>query len=212
MAKVKIVDKESGNPIGVVTCDHCGEDFNFITWNEMSCKDVFFGIKHAEIKFSKCGKFQNPTFDEKYPMLSWFKYIACGIIIGISFYYIFSDSSSEKSIKLIKPTDSKINSVVRAIETEFQSVYQVIYNSDGIYNWIIVVNDPNAMSGSWKGYSRAICNILYEKNVLSKNNLSTTIDHRVRIVDRTKFINTDGNFRRSSLGSTNCKTWEMRDI
>ena len=81
-------------------------------------------------------------------MLSWFKYIACGIIIGISFYYIFSDSSSEKSIKLIKPTDSKINSVVRAIETEFQSVDQVIYNSDGIYNWIIVVNDPNAMSGS----------------------------------------------------------------
>ena len=41
---------------------------------------------------------------------------------------------------------------------------------------------------------------------------NSTIDHGVRVVDIGKFISTDGSWRKSSLGSTNCKTWKMNNI
>jgi len=43
-----------------------------------------------------------------------------------------------------------------------------------------------------------------------KDNL--TIDHGVRVIDISKFNSTNGSWRKSSLGSTNCKTWKMNNI
>tara|TARA_B100000214_G_C23783790_1_gene542601 strand:- start:73 stop:702 length:630 start_codon:yes stop_codon:yes gene_type:complete len=209
MAKVKIIDKESNNPKSVITCDHCGVDFIYKAWKEMSWKDIWLGTNHSDIKCPKCGKFQKPTFHESYPIASWGIFIVVGIFLGI---FIASISNSDKSTKRIEPTDLQISSVRSAIAQEFNAVIQVIYNNGGIYNWVIVVDDMYGKSGSWKGYARSICNILYEKEILKNDNLNKTIDHRVRIVDRSKLMNSNGNYRNSSLGSTNCKTWEMSNI
>ena len=144
------------------------------------------------------------------------------LIIVITFIaFIFSpnkDTSSSSDIKIskpakIKPSEQEITQVISLLKSENTEVLQAIYNEGGTYNWIVGVNAPSDGQGSWKGYASAMCNTLYEVNILSKDKShNSTIDHGVRVVDISKFNSTNGSFRKSSLGSTNCKTWEMSNI
>jgi hypothetical protein len=89
----------------------------------------------------------------------------------------------------------------------------IVKGEGGIYNWVVGVNAPYDSQGSWKGYASAMCNTLYEVNILSKDKpANSTINHGVRVVDIGKFNSTNGNWRKSSLGSANCKTWKMNNI
>ena len=144
------------------------------------------------------------------------------LVIVITFIaFIFSpneDTSSSSDIKIskpakIKPSEQQITQVISLLKSENTEVHQAIYNEGGAYNWIVGVNAPSDGQGSWKGYASAMCNTLYEVNVLSKDKShNSTIDHGVRVVDISKFNSTNGSFRKSSLGSANCKTWEMSNI
>ncbi len=113
----------------------------------------------------------------------------------------------------IKPNEEQIAQVLSLFKSENDSVLQSVYNEGGVYNWVVGVNAPYDAQGSWKGYASAMCNTLYEVNILSKDKpANTTIDHGVRVIDIGKFISTDGHWRKSSLGSANCKTWKMNNI
>ena len=137
------------------------------------------------------------------------------IVIGVS--YFFSDDSETDSTDTVEkvksqkvsPSQAQITQVLNLLKSENTEVLDAIYNEGGTYNWVVAVNG----TGNWMGYSSAMCNTLYEVGILGKDiPHESTIEHRVRVVDFNKFIETDGHFRKSSLGSTDCKTWEMNKI
>jgi hypothetical protein len=129
-------------------------------------------------------------------------------IIGIVLATIFISSCSDNRIS---PTNEQIDSTLKKLEEENEQVIQAIYNEGGVYNWVVAVNGASS-PGSWKGYASAMCNTLYEANILSETNKNTTISHGVRVVDARKYMDTNGNFREASLGSADCKTFQMNDI
>jgi hypothetical protein len=127
--------------------------------------------------------------------------------------WVFSDNDSSPSSVKTKPTQQQIARVLGLLKSENTLVLQSVYNEGGIYNWVVGVNAPYDSQGSWKGYASAMCNTLYEVNILSKDKpANSTINHGVRVVDIGKFNSTNGNWRKSSLGSANCKTWKMNNI
>jgi hypothetical protein len=127
--------------------------------------------------------------------------------------WMFSDNDSSPSSVKTKPTQQQIARVLGLFKSENTLVLQSVYNEGGIYNWVVGVNAPYDSQGSWKGYASAMCNTLYEVNILSKDKpANSTINHGVRVVDIGKFNSTNGNWRKSSLGSANCKTWKMNNI
>jgi len=137
------------------------------------------------------------------------------IVLGVS--YFFSNDSETDSTDIVKevkspkvsPTQAQITQVLDLLKSENTEVLDALYNDGGAYNWVVAVNG----TGNWMGYSSAMCNTLYEVGILGKDiPPESTIDHRMRVVDFNKFIETDGHFRKSSLGSTDCKTWKMEKI
>jgi hypothetical protein len=127
-----------------------------------------------------------------------------------------SDSTStpvEPKPEKIKPSQTQINQVLSALKLENSDVVDALYNDGGSYNWVVGVNAPFDGQGSWMGYAMAMCNTLYEYGVLTKGEpTSKTISHGVRVVEMAKFSSTNGNFRKASLGSCDCKTWKMNKI
>ena len=137
------------------------------------------------------------------------------IVIGVS--YFFSDDSETGSTDTVKevksqkvsPSQAQITQVLNLLKSENTEVLDAIYNEGGTYNWVVAVNG----TGSWMGYASAMCNTLYEVGILGEDiPHESTVDHRMRVVDLSKFIETDGHSRKSSLGSTDCKTWKMEKI
>ena len=134
------------------------------------------------------------------------------LISFVVWAYSYLDDSSSSTEKA-KPTQQQITQVLGLFKSENTLVLQSVYNEGGIYNWVVGVNAPYDSQGSWKGYASAMCNTLYEVNILSKDKpANSTINHGVRVVDIGKFNSTNGNWRKSSLGSANCKTWKMNNI
>ena len=211
MAKVRLDLSDSDNPKNIVICDHCDNEFT-ISYKNAKLKDIFKNAKHSTIKCPKCGKFQNKVWGEDKPISTLLAAVLIGIAIPSAYFYFTDDGTSYKKVPKLAPSSLQISNVKSAILNEFEAAEAVLYNSGGIYNWVVVVSDRYASQGSWKGYSSAICNVLYAEGVLSKSTLNSVIDHRVRIVERSRYNLSNGNFRSSSLGSTNCKTWERRDI
>jgi len=143
------------------------------------------------------------------------------LFMGLAAWLINDDtdetSSTEKvkAVKIVKvkPNKEQIAQVLSLFKSENTQVLQSVYNEGGVYNWVVGVNAPYDTQGSWKGYASTMCNTLYEVNILSKDKpANSTIDHGVRVIDIGKFISTDGHWRKSSLGSANCKTWKMNNI
>ena len=143
------------------------------------------------------------------------------LIFGLAAWLLNDDtdetSSTEKvkAVKTVKvkPSKEQIAQVLSLFKSENTLVLQSVYNEGGVYNWVVGVNAPYDTQGSWKGYASTMCNTLYEVNILSKDKpANSTIDHGVRVIDIGKFISTDGHWRKSSLGSANCKTWKVNNI
>lgn len=136
------------------------------------------------------------------------------VIVASYFLYDDSETGSSDAVKEVKsqkvsPTQAQITQVINLLKSENNEVLDALYNDGGPYNWVVAVNG----TGNWMGYSSAMCNTLYEVGILGKDiPPESTIDHRMRVVDFNKFIETDGHFRKSSLGSTDCKTWKMEKI
>jgi hypothetical protein len=137
------------------------------------------------------------------------------LIIGCSETSSSSDAAApdKPKIQKINPNQAQIDQVLSLLKSENTDVLQAVYNDGGVYNWVVGVNAPYDAQGSWKGYASAMCNTLYEVKILGKDiPANTTIDHGVRVVDIDKFSDSNGSFRKASLGSTNCKTWKMSNI
>lgn len=135
------------------------------------------------------------------------------LLISIVIWMFSYNSDDSSSAKKVKPTQQQIVQVLSLFKSENTEVLESFYNEGGIYNWVVGVNAPYDSQGTWKGYARAMCNTLYEVNILSKDKpANLTIDHGVRVIDISKFNSTNGSWRKSSLGSTNCKTWKMNNI
>lgn len=110
----------------------------------------------------------------------------------------------------LSPTDEQIQATLNYIKTENSEVIlDAVYNAGGVYNWVVSVRTDGT---SRKGLARAICNDLYSTGILTQENKSTTIDHGLRVVDAERFAATGGNFREASLGSADCKTFQMFDM
>tara|TARA_B100000780_G_scaffold268972_1_gene227388 strand:+ start:525 stop:998 length:474 start_codon:yes stop_codon:yes gene_type:complete len=139
--------------------------------------------------------------------------ITYALLISVVVWILSDGGDSSSSTVKAKPTQQQIAQVLGLFKSENTRVLQSVYNEGGVYNWVVGVNAPYDSQGSWKGYASAMCNTLYEVNILSKDKpANSTIDHRVRVIDIGKFNSTDGNWRKSSLGSANCKTWKMNNI
>jgi len=128
-------------------------------------------------------------------------------LILILVVFIYSCSQENK----MEPTAEQISTTLNKFESDNGEVLKAIYNNDGVFNWVLAVNGISS-TGSWKGYASAMCNTLYEVNILNSSNKDTAIEHGVRIVDARKLIDSNGNFREASLGSADCKTFQMNDI
>ena len=83
------------------------------------------------------------------------------------------------------------------------------YNEGSPFNWVIYAEDNGS---NRKGLANALCNDLYETGILARDNLDASISHGIRIVDRALMMSTSGDYRSSSLGSADCKSFEMFDI
>ena len=119
------------------------------------------------------------------------------------------DKAQQEKTQKISPTQAQISQVLGLLKSENTDVGDALYNDGGSYNWVVAVNG----TGSWMGYASAMCNTLYEVGILGKDiPHESTIDHRLRVVNLSKFNETNGNFRKASLGSTDCKTWKMNKI
>jgi len=119
------------------------------------------------------------------------------------------DKAQQEKTQKISPTQAQISQVLGLLKSENTDVVDALYNDGGSYNWVVAVNG----TGSWMGYASAMCNTLYEVGILGKDiPHESTIDHRLRVVNLSKFNETNGNFRKASLGSTDCKTWKMNKI
>tara|TARA_B110000196_G_scaffold135152_1_gene117150 strand:+ start:75 stop:620 length:546 start_codon:yes stop_codon:yes gene_type:complete len=137
------------------------------------------------------------------------------IVIVVS-YFLYddsetssSDSAQQAKPQKISPTQTQITQVIDLLKSENSEVLDALYNDGGAYNWVVAVNG----TGNWMGYSSTMCSTLYEVGILGEDIAhESTIDHRMRVVNLNKFIETDGHFRKSSLGSTDCKTWKMNKI
>ena len=119
------------------------------------------------------------------------------------------DKAQQEKTQKISPTQAQISQVLGLLKSENTDVVDALYNDGGSYNWVVAVNG----TGSWMGYASAMCNTLYEVGILGKDiPHESTIDHRLRVVNLSKFNKTNGDFRKASLGSTDCKTWKMNKI
>jgi len=135
------------------------------------------------------------------------------MIFGIIGCSDTSTTDNQPKPPIISPTQTEINQVLTALKSENSDVVDAIYNEGGTYNWVVAVNAPFDGQGSWMGYASAMCSTLYEYGIINKeDSVSKTVMHGVRVVDIGKFSSTNGNFRKASLGSCNCKTWKMNKI
>ena len=81
-----------------------------------------------------------------------------------------NDSSpQQETLRNVAPSQETIQATLQRLESENESVLQARYNEGGAYNWVVIVNRATS-SGSWKGYARALCNTLYETNILNEEN------------------------------------------
>ena len=119
--------------------------------------------------------------------------------------------------------DSAKDSIV-LIEKEVQ-VLKVFYQKSEGVEWKVVVNGDRYLNSDgsvseykniqselknkgWNGFAMALCNILHETGYIKENNKK---NHIIRIVDLETLKKTNTHWRKSSVGSCNCKTWEPFD-
>ncbi len=169
----------------------------------------------------RLNKLEESSEDKEYEELkkksksSCLNLIVGAIILTIFFLWLGSDiddseqntDKEEKKEKIERqsPSQAQISQILALLKSENEEVVDAFYNEGGVYNWVVGVNG----TGNWMGYSSALCNTLYEVGILGKDiSHDATIEHRLRVVNISKFIETNGHFRKSSLGSTNCKTWK----
>ena len=108
------------------------------------------------------------------------------------------------------PSSESIASTLEYLKVNnAEVVLDAQYNEGSPFNWIIYAEDNG---NNRKGLANALCNDLYETGILARGTLDASTSHGIRIVDRELMISTSGNYRSSSLGSADCKSFEMFDI
>ena len=144
-------------------------------------------------------------------------------------FTLFLSSCDDSDDENVKESSSKvsqevIDSTKEAFKKEVQ-IRAVVYEEGTAVEWKLVVDGREFLNSdgtiarrnnvandlktkAWNDYASAMCNILYQTQYASKEDGK---NHIIRIIDGITLENTNFNWRKSSLGSCNCKTWEPFD-
>lgn len=137
-------------------------------------------------------------------------------------------ASAEQNIPKKMSVEPVSSEIVDRLMTKFQNEVQIFYvfYQPGVVNeWKLVVNgnyylDDNSIIAeyrdvkdslkrkTWNGYASAMCIHLHNEGYINK---ADDKNHIIRIIDAGTLRRTDGHWRKASLGSCDCRTWEPFD-
>ena len=130
---------------------------------------------------------------------------------------LFPSLALSDSSKVIETTKAQFQKETQVVAVVFQPGEvvewklvvdgRVFKNSAGNVTQSFNVRD-SLRKKTWNGFASAMCNILYQTGYAKKSDKKS---HVIRVVDGLTLQRTNYHWKKSSLGSCNCKTWAPFD-